>query len=94
MLKKNNMYHCKVQDPENPNSFIMHKRFWFQVDGALSAAYMPFLQMEYKNGLTNVNSDSIFDFRLNFISSIITSGHKWMGMHGHAESTSQRVHVV
>ena len=34
----------------------------------------------YKNGLTNVNPGSIFDFQLNFISSIITSGYKWMGM--------------
>ena len=41
ILKKNNMYECKVQDTDNPNSFNMHKRFWFHVDGALSAAISP-----------------------------------------------------
>ena len=80
ILKKNSMYEYKVQDPDNQNSFVMHKRFWFHVDGALSAAYMPFLQMAYKNGFTDINPGPIFDFRLHFISSIITSGHKWMGL--------------
>ena len=53
--------------------------FWFHVDGALAASYMPFLEMAHKNGLTDVEPASEFDFCLDFISSIVTSGHKFMG---------------
>ena len=79
VLKKNNMYERKVIDPDNPTAHVMRKGFWFHVDGALSAAYMPFLEMAYKNGLTDVKPASNFDFRLDYISSVVTSGHKYIG---------------
>ena len=79
ILKKNNMYEWKIPDIDDPTSFITRKKFWFHVDGALSAAYMPLLEMAYKNGLTNIKPGPVFDFRLDFISSIVTSGHKWIG---------------
>ena len=53
--------------------------FWFHVDGALAAAYMPFLEMAYKNDLTDIKPASTFDFRLDFILSIVMSGHKYIG---------------
>ena len=79
ILKKNNMYEWNIPDQDDPSSFIACKAFWFHVDGALSAAYMPFLEMAHKNGLTDVKPGPIFDFRLDFVSSIVTSGHKWIG---------------
>ena len=77
VLKKNNMYERTFQDPSN--LCVVRKQFWFHVDGALGAAYMPFLEMAFKNGLTDVEPASVFDFRLDFVSSIVTSGHKYIG---------------
>ena len=52
---------------------------FMHVDGALGTAYAPFLQMAYKNGLTELKPSPTFDFQLDFVSSIVTSGHKWIG---------------
>ena len=79
VLKKNNMYERRVRHPENPSRYVVRKGYWFHVDGALCASYMPFLEMAYKNGLTPVTPASGFYFRLDFISSIVTSGHKFIG---------------
>ncbi|HEX3554072.1 MAG TPA: pyridoxal-dependent decarboxylase [Thermoanaerobaculia bacterium] len=46
--------------------------YWSHVDGALGAAYMPFLE---KAGVKIPQ----FDFRLPFVHSISMSGHKWVG---------------
>ena len=72
ILKKNNMYHCRFI---KESGHCVRRGFWFHIDGALAAAYMPFLQMAHKNGLTNITSVSVFDFRLDFVSSIVMSGH-------------------
>ena len=37
---------------------------------------MPFLEMAYINGLTDIKPASVYDFRLEYIS---TSGHKYIG---------------
>ena len=79
VLKKNNMYERSLVDPDNLSSLVVRRGFWFHVDGALAAAYMPFLEMAYKNGLTDIKPASTFDFRLDFISSIVMSGHKYIG---------------
>ena len=79
ILKKNNMYEQTFQDPSDPSKDVVRKGFWFHVDGALGAAYMPFLEMAFKNGLTDIEPASVFDFRLDFVSSIVTSGHKYIG---------------
>ena len=79
VLKRNKMYERTMDDPIDPSKQVTRKGFWFHVDGALSASYMPFLEMAYKNGLTDVEPASAFDFRLDFVSSIVTSGHKFMG---------------
>jgi len=52
--------------------------FWFHVDGALGAAYMPFIQMAYEDGITDKTGPR-FDFQLDFVHSIAMSGHKWIG---------------
>ena len=79
ILKKNGMYerkHC----PTHSDTSITRKGFWFHVDGAFGAAYAPFLQMAHENGLTEFKPPPVFDFRLEFVSSIVTSGHKWIGV--------------
>ena len=79
VLKNNNMYKRKIVNPEDPSKYETHQQFWFHVDGALSAAYMPFLEMAHKHSLTGVEPAPAFDFRLDFVSSIVTSGHKYIG---------------
>ena len=79
ILKKNNMYERLQVSSVDPSKCKFTKGFWFHVDGAFAAAYMPFLEMAYRNGLTDVQPASVFDFRLGFISSIVMSGHKYIG---------------
>ena len=78
VLKKNSVYERKLY-LEDSKTCISRKGFWFHIDGALGAAYAPFLQMAYENGLTEFKPPPVFDFRLDFVSSIVTSGHKWIG---------------
>ncbi len=78
ILKRNNMYE-RILHLNDSKTCITRKGFWFHVDGALGAAYAPFLQMAYENNLTKFEPPPVFDFRLDFISSIVTSGHKWIG---------------
>ncbi len=73
ILKKNGLYEREVvYDPETGSSDI-RTGYWFHVDGALAAAYAPFLNME---GIDKVPN---FDFRIPEIHSITLSGHKWIG---------------
>ena len=53
-------------------------KVWVHVDGALGASFMNFLEMAHKHGETD-KVGPVFDFRLPFVCSITTSGHKWMG---------------
>ena len=81
ILRKNGMYERKLYCHNSSSAdSITRKGFWFHVDGALGAAYAPFLQMAYENGLTELQPPPVFDFRLNFVSSIVTSGHKFIGV--------------
>ena len=41
---------------------------------------MPILEMAHKNSLTDMKPGPVFDFRLNFVMLIVTSGHKWVGV--------------
>ena len=79
ILKKNGMYERKIYLPEDPAVCVTRKGFWFHVDGALSSAYMPFIEMGYKRGLIKDAPGPIFDFRLESVSSIVTSASKWIG---------------
>ena len=83
ILKKNSMYerkHYYLDKSDDSDAYIVRKGFWFHVDGALGAAYAPFLQMAYQNGLTELTPPPVFDFRLDFVSSIVISGHKFIGI--------------
>ncbi|BDR72680.1 hypothetical protein K144316041_13880 [Clostridium tetani] len=75
ILKKYGLYEREIIfDKDNKNSDT-RTGFWFHVDGALGAAYMPFLEM------TTDNEDfPVFDFRLKDVHSISMSGHKWIGV--------------
>lgn len=79
ILKKNGM-HERKHYLKDSSDYIVRKGFWFHVDGALGAAYAPFLQMAHDNGLMEIKPPPIFDFQLEFVSSIVTSGHKWIGV--------------
>ena len=70
--------HFYVHYEDQPPKVVKRLKVWIHVDGALAASYMPFLEMAYKHGKTD-KMGPIFDFRLPFVCSINTSGHKWMG---------------
>ncbi len=65
-------------DPRDRRKFDRRTGFWFHVDGALGAAYMPFVEMGYLAGKISRRGPN-FDFRLPFVHSIAMSGHKWIG---------------
>jgi histidine decarboxylase len=65
-------------DPEDPTKYDIRNGYWFHVDGALGAAYMPFVEMAYNMGKISQRGPN-FDFRLPFVHSIAMSGHKWIG---------------
>ena len=54
------------------------RRFWVHVDGALGAAYLPFLEMAHKQ--KKIEEKPVqFDFRNDAVMSIGCSLHKWFG---------------
>ncbi|EFJ31628.1 hypothetical protein SELMODRAFT_439888 [Selaginella moellendorffii] len=58
--------------------------FWIHVDGALGAAYIPYLKLAAEEGCKFEDGDAVevapeFDFSLDAVHSISMSGHKWMG---------------
>ncbi|WP_321800226.1 pyridoxal-dependent decarboxylase [Burkholderia sp. BCC1988] len=54
------------------------QEFWIHIDGALGAAYLPYLELARESGLSDTHGPS-FDFRLPYVSSIVMSTHKWYG---------------
>lgn len=63
---------------ESKKKYDVRRGFWFHVDGALGAAYMPFLEMARDKGLISQRRPK-FDFQLEYVNSISMSGHKWIG---------------
>ncbi|NHN24217.1 histidine decarboxylase [Flavobacterium jejuense] len=53
--------------------------FWYHVDGALGAAFVPFIKNDVEDGDEISKEFPDFDFKLH-VHSISTSGHKWVGM--------------
>jgi histidine decarboxylase len=83
ILKKYNMYEREISYEEN---CVIKKSkrhgFWFHVDGAFSASYMPFIEMainDCKFQVADGYKFPIFDFRIPEVHSISMSGHKWIG---------------
>lgn len=79
ILKKHGLYEREVRPQWSRHSETRHG-FWIHVDGALGAAYMPFVEMAKNAGrFPETEPVPLFDFRLPFVHSIVMSGHKWIG---------------
>jgi histidine decarboxylase len=70
ILKQNGIYERLVEYA--PCKFDTRNGFWVYVDGALGAAYAPYLK---KEGFSIPD----FDFSIPEVHSITMSGHKWIG---------------
>lgn len=75
ILEKHGLYTRKVC--YGPNRCVERNGFWFHVDGALGAAFMPYIDMAYRQRRFPSPAPP-FDFCLP-IHSISMSGHKWVG---------------
>lgn len=53
--------------------------FWLHVDGALGAAYLPFLRMAQTQGKLPGKKVPVFDFSIDAVMSVVCSIHKWIG---------------
>lgn len=74
VLKRHGLYERKVEYDPVHGRYDLRTGFWFHVDGALGAAYMPYLEMAEKS-----EDFPVFDFRIKELQSIAMSGHKWIG---------------
>lgn len=52
--------------------------FWIHIDGALGGGYLPYLEKGHRQGIVD-EKGPVFDFRLPYVCSIVTSSHKWFG---------------
>ena len=77
ILKKNGMYERSLHIKND--TLVTRRGFWFHVDGFLAALYMPFLEMAYRKGLTPQKPGPVFDFRLEFVTSLAANFHTWGG---------------
>ncbi|MHA7962699.1 PLP-dependent aminotransferase family protein [Paenibacillus sp. CAU 1782] len=78
ILKANNLFQRDLKVVVGDKTVISQRNgFWFHVDGALGAAYMPFLEIAKKQG-RYAGDVPVFDFRT-YIHSISVSGHKEIG---------------
>ena len=78
VFKKYGLVNRKVVYDKETGDFDYRNGFWIHVDGALGVAYMPFLEMANKKD-PSVKCGPMFDFRLPGVTSIVMSGHKWIG---------------
>jgi histidine decarboxylase len=82
ILKKHGLDERKVKyeviNGEGEERWDTRTGYWFHVDGALGAAYMPFIEMAYNAGKIKQRGPN-FDFRIPTVHSVIMSGHKWPG---------------
>ena len=69
----------RITSPQGGTIWRRRNGYWFHVDGALGASYMPFHFMAYHIHRTAIKPGPHFDFRLPFVCSINTSGHKFPG---------------
>ncbi|MCF8127596.1 MAG: histidine decarboxylase [Deltaproteobacteria bacterium] len=79
ILKKYNLKDREIfYDDTDAFSSDVRTGYWIHVDAALGGSYIPFIEKAHNEGLTDAKAP-IFDFRLPFVHSISTSGHKWPG---------------
>lgn len=80
ILEKHGLYTRKIcykPKPDEPEVCVQRNGFWFHVDGALGAAFMPYIEKAHEQRRFGSPAPP-FDFRLP-IHSISMSGHKWIG---------------
>ncbi|MBL6986548.1 MAG: histidine decarboxylase [Methylobacter sp.] len=71
-------YEYQYRDENGKTFSDIRRRFWVHVDGALGAAYLPFLEMAYNQNKIE-DKPVQFDFRNDVVMSIGCSLHKWFG---------------
>lgn len=83
---KYNLINREVSFDESSENVDVRQGYWFHIDGALGASFMPFINMAIETGVLNLDNCSEceftfpeFDFSLPYINSIVTSGHKFLG---------------
>ena len=69
---------CYGKDKDNHDVCDTRTGYWFHVDGALGAGYMPFIEMAHAQKKITERGPN-FDFRLPMVHSLVMSGHKWAG---------------
>ena len=73
VLHKNNMFQVSLGGS-------YRNGYWFHIDGALGAGYLPYLEKAAGYGMYCLPKEfPHFDFRKDCIQSIVASGHKWTG---------------
>lgn len=80
IFRDNGLIDRKVE--YGPGEFDVRHGFWIHVDGALGAAYMPFLKMAQDDPTSGWSGSEVvptFDFSHPYVFSIAMSGHKWIG---------------
>ena len=80
ILKRNGVYERTLHVN---STCVVRKGFWFHVDGVLSAVYMPFFEMAHCKGLIAEKPGPVFDFRLDFVTSLAANHHTWGGSPWH-----------
>lgn len=81
IFEERKMLSRRVQYRHNGKDYTdIRTGYWFHVDGALGAAYMPFIAAARDLGLYDKSVHvPKFDFALKSVHSISMSGHKWIG---------------
>ena len=87
IMRKHGMYERDLHLPDGTphGKTITRHGFWIHVDGALGAAYLPYLRIAKQSGdqrdqrVPNLPPIPDFDFAIEHVFSISMSGHKWIG---------------
>jgi histidine decarboxylase len=84
IMRRHGMYERVLQVPDGTadGTTVTRHGFWIHVDGALGAAYLPYLAMAKRAGgarVAHLPAIPEFDFALEHVFSIAMSGHKWIG---------------
>jgi histidine decarboxylase len=80
IMKKRGLYERVLHLPNGTTT--KRHGFWIHVDGALGAAYLPYLRMAKEADdprLEDMPPIPQFDFAIEHVFSIAMSGHKWIG---------------
>jgi len=80
IMKKWDLYERTLHLPNGQTS--TRHGFWIHVDGALGAAYLPYMRMAKDRDdprMVDVERVPEFDFAVKHVFSIAMSGHKWIG---------------